>query len=387
VDTLGSHKRYCKTIARDIGSLRPGSLDRAGFEDINQILHRGHAIQHAQRRVPMLRPESVCHLQIDGITIERRAQATALVGAREMELNHVVMQLTSPATLEIGSASGKHLRRFVPGDIHVIPQGSKVSLYATGASHAIVMSFENQVLERSGEEKDRVGYGPSLVLHLGIRDLQLQCLLSAVEEELRSGCHTGSEYLHQLGGTLTSYLVRRYSTAAETVPPVSEGLPPNRLRAVLDHIHTHLEESLTVVDLASMVSMSPQHFANLFRRSTGLAPHRYVLGRRIERAAHLLSTTNLSLAEITLESGFASQSHFTDVFRKALGTTPRRYRGQFVDAPPHANGSLPEMKGRVAIGMVPSGTILKKPPGTLSGSGAAPEQLSIYFDDFGLKCG
>jgi AraC family transcriptional regulator len=335
----------------------------------------------------MFRPQSICHLQMDGITIERRAQTSALVSEGEIEVNRVVMQLTSSATLEIGGQGGKQLRRFVPGDIHVIPQGSKVSLYATGASHAIVMSFENQVLERSGEEKDRVGYGPSLVLHLGIRDLQLQCLLSAVEEELRSGCHTGSEYLHQLGGTLTSYLVRRYSTAAETVPPVSEGLPPNRLRAVLDHIHTHLEESLTVVDLASMVSMSPQHFANLFRRSTGLAPHRYVLGRRIERAAHLLSTTNLSLAEITLESGFASQSHFTDVFRKALGTTPRRYRGQFVDAPPHANGSLWEMKGRVAIGMVPSGTILKKPPGTLSGSGASPEQLSIYFDDFGLKCG
>ena len=136
-----------------------------------------------------------------------------------------------------------------------------------------------------------------------------------------------------------------------------------------------------------MVSMSPQHFANLFRRSTGLAPHRYVLGRRIERAAHLLSTTNLSLADITLESGFASQSHFTDVFRKALGTTPRRYRGQFVDAPPLANGSHLETKGRIAIGMLPSGTILKKPPGTLSGSEAGPEQLSIYFDDFGLKCG
>jgi len=44
------------------------------------------------------------------------------------------------------------------------------------------------VLERSREEEDRVGTGPSLVLHLGIRDLQLQCLLSAAEEELRSGC-------------------------------------------------------------------------------------------------------------------------------------------------------------------------------------------------------
>jgi AraC family transcriptional regulator len=324
---------------------------------------------------------------MDGMTIERRAQTTALVGVREIELNHVVMQLTSPATLEIGSASGKQLRRFVPGDIHVIPQGSKVSLYAIGASHAIVVSFDNRVLERSGEEEDRVGNGSSLMLHLGIRDLQLQCLLSAVEEELRSGCNTGSGYLRQLGGALTSYLIRRYSTAAEAGPPLSEGLPGIRLRTVLDHIHTHLEDSLTVVELAGMVSMSPQHFANLFRRSTGLAPHRYVLGRRIERAQHLLSTTNLSLAEITLESGFASQSHFTDVFRKMLGTTPRRYRSRFVGATPLARDGQAGMEGRGAIGIFSSETTLKKPSGSLSNALAGPEQLSIYFDGGGLKCG
>jgi AraC family transcriptional regulator len=326
-------------------------------------------------------------MQMDGITIERRAQTATLVGVRELELNHVVMQLTSPATLEIGSASGKQLRRFVPGDIHVIPQGSKVSLYATGASHAIVMSFDNRVLERSGEEDDRVGSRSSLVLHLGVRDVQLQCLLSAVEEELRSGCHTGSGYLRQLGGALTRYLIRRYSTAAEAGPPLSEGLPVNRLRAVLDHIHTHLDDSLTVTELAGMVRMSPQHFANLFRQSTGLAPHRYVLGRRIERAQDLLSTTSLSLAEITLESGFASQSHFTDVFRKMLGTTPRRYRSRFVGALPLAFDGREGMEGRGAIGIFSSETGPKKPSGSLSSSPAGPEQLSIYFQDGGLKCG
>ena len=335
----------------------------------------------------MFRPESVCHMQMDGITIERRVQTATLVGVCEVELNHVVMQLTSPATLEIGSASGKQLRRFVPGDIHVIPQGSKVSLYATGASHAIVMSFDNRVLERSGEEEDRLGSGSLLVLHLGVRDVQLQCLLSAVEEELRSGCHTGSGYLRQLGGALTRYLIRRYSTAAEAGPPLSEGLPANRLRAVLDHIHSHLEDSLTVTELAGMVRMSPQHFANLFRRSTGFAPHRYVLGRRIERAQHLLSTTNLTLAEITLESGFASQSHFTDVFRKMLGTTPRRYRSRFVGASPLAYDGQEGMEGRAPIGIFSSETGLKKPSGSLSDSPAGPEQLSIYFEDGGLKCG
>jgi AraC family transcriptional regulator len=335
----------------------------------------------------MFRPESICHLQMDGITIERRAQTSALVSECEIEVNHVVMQLTSPATLEIGGKGGTQLRRFVPGDIHVIPQGSKVSLYASGASHAIVMSFDNRVLERSGEEENRVGTGPSLVLHLGIRDLQLQCLLSAVEEELRSGCQTGSGYLRQLGAALTSYLIRRYSTVAEARPPLSEGLPAHRLRAVLDHIHTHLEDSLTVVELAGMVRMSPQHFANLFRRSTGLAPHRYVLGRRIERAEHLLSTTDLSLAEVTLESGFASQSHFTDVFRKMLGTTPRRYRSRFVGTAPLAHEGLQGMEDPFAVGIFPSGANLKKPPGALGKSAAGPEQLSIYFGGSGVKSG
>jgi AraC family transcriptional regulator len=334
----------------------------------------------------MFQPESVCRLQVDGITIEHRAQTAALVGEREIEVNHVVMQLTSPATLEIESAGGKQLRRFVPGDIHVIPQGSQVSLYASGASHAIVMSFDNRVLERSAEEEDRVGRKSSLVLHLGIRDLQLQCLLSAFEEELRSGCHTGPGYFRQLGAALTSYLIRRYSTAG-VGPPPSDGLPLNRLRAVLDHIHSHLEDSLTVIELAGMVRMSPQHFANLFRRSTGLAPHRYVLGRRIERAEHLLSTTNLSLAEITLESGFASQSHFTDVFRKVLGTTPRRYRSRVVGAAPLPHEVQQGMEGPVAVEIFPSELNLKKPPLGLLRSATGPEQLSIFFGGGGLKCG
>jgi transcriptional regulator GlxA family with amidase domain len=181
-----------------------------------------------------------------------------------------------------------------------------------------------------------------------------------------------------------SYLVRRYSTAAEASHPLSEGLPAIRLRTVLDHIHTHLEDSLTVIELAGMVSMSPQHFANLFRQSTGLAPHRYVLGRRIERAQHLLSTTNLSLSEITLESGFASQSHFTDVFRKMLGTTPRRYRSGFVGASSLAYHGQPGTEDR---GAIVSEAALKKPSGSLSTSPADPEQLCIYFDGAGLKCG
>jgi AraC family transcriptional regulator len=333
----------------------------------------------------MLRPE-VCSLQIDGITLERRARDVALVSERGIDVNHVVMQLTSPATLEVHCSSGKQFRRFVPGDIHVIPQGSRVSLYVTGTSDAIMMSFDNWVLARNLAAEDRHGSVPTLVLHLGVRDLQLQCLLSAVEVELKSGCHTGRGYLRQLGAALTSYLTHRYSSATDANAAPNDGLPANRLRTVLDHIHTHLEGSLTVSQLAAMVGMSPQHFANLFRRSTGLAPHRYVLGRRIERAEHLLCTTDLSLAEITLESGFAGQSHFTDVFRKALGITPRRYRTHFMGARDFAKEPLRGIENALAISSSMSESSVKKASGSF-GAATSSEQLSISFCGDGLKCG
>ena len=74
------------------------------------------------------------------------------------------------------------------------------------------------------------------------------------------------------------------------------------------------------------------HFARLFRHSTGLPPHRYVLQRRIARARELVADRRQSLAEIGYELGFPSQAHFTTMFRRLVGTTPGAYRGVNRDA-------------------------------------------------------
>jgi AraC family transcriptional regulator len=107
------------------------------------------------------------------------------------------------------------------------------------------------------------------------------------------------------------------------------GLPPNRLRFVLDHVHRHLRDRLLSKDLAKLVQMSPQHFANLFRQSTGRAPHEYVMHERIEEAKRLLAGSSMPLVDVGFEAGFANQSHFGDSFRQATGTTPKKYRQCF----------------------------------------------------------
>ena len=65
------------------------------------------------------------------------------------------------------------------------------------------------------------------------------------------------------------------------------GLPPVCLRRVLKHIETHLGNDVAQYRLASIAQLSMDHFARLFRQSTGLPPHRYVLQRRIARAREL----------------------------------------------------------------------------------------------------
>ena len=72
--------------------------------------------------------------------------------------------------------------------------------------------------------------------------------------------------------------------------------------------------------------MSAFHFARLFKQSTGVPPHRYLVERRIARAKELLTTDHLSVAEIARAVGFRTASHFATVFHRAAGMTPTAYR-------------------------------------------------------------
>lgn len=72
--------------------------------------------------------------------------------------------------------------------------------------------------------------------------------------------------------------------------------------------------------------MSPYHFVRMFKRWVGLAPHQYVIRRRLERGKELLKGTDLPIAEIALAVGCANQSHFSALFRRATGMTPMSYR-------------------------------------------------------------
>jgi AraC-like DNA-binding protein len=85
-------------------------------------------------------------------------------------------------------------------------------------------------------------------------------------------------------------------------------------------------EPLDLQALAREAHVSARHFSRSFRRTFGETPHQYLLSRRIERAAHLLRSTDLQVAEICLEVGFTSVGSFTTTFRRRMGVSPTAYR-------------------------------------------------------------
>lgn len=105
-----------------------------------------------------------------------------------------------------------------------------------------------------------------------------------------------------------------------------ERLPVMTIRRVHERIESGLDAPLDLTVLAQTAGMSNYHFARAFKHTTGRSPHEYVMARRLERAAALISGTSRSVTEIALECGFATPSHLTAKFRGRFGVVPSEWR-------------------------------------------------------------
>jgi len=109
---------------------------------------------------------------------------------------------------------------------------------------------------------------------------------------------------------------------------VRGGLAPWQEKRAIAMLDANLDGEISPVALARECGLSASHFARAFRASTGLAPHRWLLWRRVEKAKDEMRGSDASLADVALLCGFSSQSHFTRVFVKATGVSPGAWRRQ-----------------------------------------------------------
>lgn len=125
---------------------------------------------------------------------------------------------------------------------------------------------------------------------------------------------------------LLTHVIRHYTQLQWQLPAIRGGLAPSVLKRLQEYVDANLDRPLLLADLAEQAGLSEYHFARMFKQSTRLAPHQYVLHQRLERAERLLLGSQRSLQDIALECGFSSASHFSHRFRLFYGYAPSKLR-------------------------------------------------------------
>lgn len=90
----------------------------------------------------------------------------------------------------------------------------------------------------------------------------------------------------------------------------------------------HIQDDISINDVAAHIGYSPSRTYELFKASTGLTPNDYLNRLRVDRSAELLSNSTLSITEIAFAVGFSSSQYLARVFRKYKGSSPSEYRRQ-----------------------------------------------------------
>jgi AraC-like DNA-binding protein len=171
-------------------------------------------------------------------------------------------------------------------------------------------------LEEGALDLGRIG---AAVDHPGWADAALRDEVHRLHEALAS---PGDAFEAESRLTLVRDRLGRHLTGAGVgAAPVRDGSVARRLRDLLD---ARVVEGVTLDSAARELGVSATHLVRAFGTEYGIAPHRYLTGRRLDRARRLLLSGSRP-ANVAVAVGFHDQAHLTRHFRRLLGTTPAAY--------------------------------------------------------------
>ncbi len=229
---------------------------------------------------------------------------------REREAGGSVTDVRSGALTIISAGSASTWRTEGPIDF------SHLYIHPRDVDHAIVEAFDR--------EPRRV----TLREEVGRSDAFLEGLLSLMMLELAAPAGPSGLYLETLFHAALVRLVGEHSTLSMIKARAPHSLAPYRLRRLLDYIGDNLNADLSLAVLSDVSGLSRYHFSRAFQRVTGLAPHAFVIDRRIERAKALIAGHDRPLAEIARRCGFNTHGQFTTMFKRVTGLNPSQWRDE-----------------------------------------------------------
>ena len=247
----------------------------------------------------------------------------------EIPTTSVVLLDSGRITTSIRTRGRTHDVEFRPGKMALFTGGTELKVNQAGCANArrIILGLEPACVTGTAFVDDDLLDGMLLQPSAEFDDEPLAAMLRAMLREVLDGSPNGALFAQSL--SLGVLLHTKRTRGMKPGGAAERGkLSPAQWKRVAELIEARLGDDLALPTLADAAGLSRAQFVRLFRNVTGTSPHRYVMRRRVERAKELLVHSDLPLAAIAADMGFASQSHLNQMFRSFFGVTPGDLRRQ-----------------------------------------------------------
>jgi AraC-like DNA-binding protein len=225
-------------------------------------------------------------------------------------------------------ASGRRIKpeQFDAGATAIFDLRTDLACDTRAPFHAIDLLLPRDALE---DIADELG-GPRIASlehtpGVAVLDPVARHLLLSIRPALANPRTASAVFVDHVANALAVHIALAYG-GVRSPRRLHGGLARWQERRATEMLEADLAGRLSLADLAQACGLSIRHFTRAFRQSTGLSPHRWLVGQRVERAKALLQGSSSTLSEIALACGFADQSHFSRLFSRATGTSPGVWR-------------------------------------------------------------
>lgn len=247
-----------------------------------------------------------------------------LSGSADCEFHqphHIIMVYRHGRVLakeyEVEDMGGRRVEAPTAGSTWVLPAEHRGAALARGNSeaHYCQLTVPTSAL---GSFPLQPTVGPDPLLYALVQRIH----------DVRGRTDVAARLLHQsLTETVRLHLRDQYCAApAVQIIDSPTQLDQAAVTALREYLRDSLDSAISLHALAQLVNMPVNRFIAAFNDAFHTTPHQYVITQRISRAKKLLTTTPLTITEISAAVGFSTPSHFATTFKYRVGITPSQYR-------------------------------------------------------------
>jgi AraC family transcriptional regulator len=259
------------------------------------------------------------------LLVQRIANKISPEPTRQIFDKQVLAKVLTPGEFEFGLGSHSLARYcYAPGEMILCRRNTEEWVRWHSAMQMLLITVPDQTFRSVAEEMG--GRAPELNETPLLKDERIRALVAAAEADLANGSPAGRIYTDSIGRALAAALMHSQGVLRSLVRHYRGGLSPVQLRRVTSFVHENLHENVSLMQMAEEAKLSPAYFSQMFRQSTGVAPHQFVLRARVERAKELLVKEDARVLDVAIACGFQTQQHFARAFRALCKMSPTQFR-------------------------------------------------------------